>query len=464
MYLIVDTTKRKKCLLFDEYRYLRDHIRNTTTYWRCEKLTGCPGRAIQRGDEPPVISSPHNHDPNKEQNEIIKFKSDIKFRIREEQVPLKQLYRSELIKRYTINPNDVRNLPQFHQIKTSLYRVKNENYPPLPRSINEVSIEGKWRMSMDNKDFILVDHVNPRFLTFGTQQSLHDLCALDHIFLDGTFKSCPDPFAQLYTVHIQSSILNSTVPVLYSLLPNKTKNMYKLFFNELRTVTVKHDLVLNPRFITVDFEQGAISALKHIFPGATLKGCNFHYNQCLFKKIQELGLQKDYYDSSPDDPTSVKSLFKQTAALTFMPMSEINDLWCGIMDKFDHIPHAQEFFDYFTETWVDEGCLFPKTLWNYYNFDGPRTTNGLEGWHHRLNSNIGTTNPNLYVVIEELKKDYAFNMATLKQLENNTNKPPRKKQFIFRNQRIMDLMTRYGKGALSLEEYFVKMCNTISTK
>jgi hypothetical protein len=142
MYLIVDTTKGKKCLLFDEYRYIRDRIRNTTTYWRCEKLTGCPGRAIQRGDEPPVISSPHNHDPNKELNGIIKFKSDLKFRIREEQVPLKQLYRSELIKRYSYNPDNVCNLPQFHQIKTSLYRIKNENYPPLPKSINEVSIEG----------------------------------------------------------------------------------------------------------------------------------------------------------------------------------------------------------------------------------------------------------------------------------------------------------------------------------
>jgi len=48
----------------------------------------------------------------------------------------------------------------------------------------------------------------------------------------------------------------------------------------------------------------------------------------------------------------------------------------------------------------------------------------------------------LYIVIEELKKDYAFNMATLKQL-------------IFLNQRIMDSMARYGKGALSLEEYFI---------
>ena len=134
------------------------------------------------------------------------------------------------------------------------------------------------------------------------------------------------------------------------------------------------------------------------------------------------------------------------------------------MDKFDHIPYAQQFFVYFTDAWMDENCLFPRVLWNYYSFDSPRTTNGLEGWHHRLNSNIGVINPNLYVVIEELKEDYAFNMATLKQLENNTNKLPRKKQFIFRNQRTMELITRYGKGALSLEDYVVNMCNTISTK
>ena len=76
----------------------------------------------------------------------------------------------------------------------------------------------------------------------------------------------------------------------------------------------------------------------------------------------------------------------------------------------------------FTNAWIDEDCLFPRTLGNYYSFDDPRTTNGLEEWHRRLNSNIGITNPNLYVVIEELKKDYAFNMTTLKQHKQTTTK------------------------------------------
>ncbi len=68
--------------------------------------------------------------------------------------------------------------------------------------INAHVILDKWRMTFDNNDFIIVDHYNPRFLTFGTLQSLQDLSTSDHIFLDGTFKSCPSPVAQLYTLHI----------------------------------------------------------------------------------------------------------------------------------------------------------------------------------------------------------------------------------------------------------------------
>ncbi|CAF4683692.1 unnamed protein product, partial [Rotaria magnacalcarata] len=76
----------------------------------------CSGRAKQNSEEPPVLTSPHNHDPPKEANDIAQFKKDLKHRIREEQTPLTQLYRSELIKRYINNPEDVATLPLFHQL------------------------------------------------------------------------------------------------------------------------------------------------------------------------------------------------------------------------------------------------------------------------------------------------------------------------------------------------------------
>ena len=147
-----------------------------------------------------------------------------------------------------------------------------------------------------------------------------------------------------------------------------------------------------------------------------------------------------------------------------MSVSEINNLWYEIMNKFHHIPRSEDFFNYYTDTRIEDGCLFPRHLWNYYDFNGPRTNNGLEGWHHRLNSNIATSNPNLYVTIDELKKDYAFNIATIQQVANNTNKPPRNKKFIYPHLQILDLMKRYEKCYLSLDEYFNKTSKTIGKK
>ena len=65
MFSITETVKDRKCLLFDEYRYYRERIRNTTTYWRNEGISLCHGHVIQRGNDLSIITSAHNHDPDK---------------------------------------------------------------------------------------------------------------------------------------------------------------------------------------------------------------------------------------------------------------------------------------------------------------------------------------------------------------------------------------------------------------
>ena len=123
-----------------------------------------------------------------------------------------------------------------------------------------------------------------------------------------------------------------------------------MLLNELRTIILKHDLVLNPKFITIDFEKGVIAALKNIFPNSKINSCNFHYNQCIFRKIQGIELQQDYYNSSNDDSTYIKCLVQETSALAFISIQEVHDSWCKMTDRFEHITHSQDFFDYFTET------------------------------------------------------------------------------------------------------------------
>ena len=140
-------------------------------------------------------------------------------------------------------------------------------------------ILGMWHTSLNNEEFVLVDQVNPRFIDFGISESLRMLCTADHLFPYETFKSYSAPFSQVYCIHIRSSVLRGTITTLYSLLPNKTKLTYISFFSEVWNV----EIILNPKFIAIDFEQGVINALNHIFSHVMTKGCNFHYNCYLFK-------------------------------------------------------------------------------------------------------------------------------------------------------------------------------------
>ena len=312
-------------------------------------------------------------------------------------MPIRIFFRGEIVNRYTVESDSVRILPQFNQIKNSLYRVKNLNYPPLPKSIENICIEdnkliksnhkllnellfnGKWRLLINGEDFTFIDNKNSRYFIFGTTDSLKMLCSSDHMFADGTFKSSPSPFTQLYSIHTKSSVLNNTLPVLYGLLPNKNKAICTAFFNDLRNICAQYDLILNLQLITVKFEQSCLKSLQNVFPNSDAKGCNFHFSKCSFRKITDLGWQQQYYGSSIDDPYSIAALYQNTCALAFVPVSNINQFWCTIMDNFDRVPGVHQFFDHVTDTWIDSDSLFPNKLWDYCCFQDLRTNNGSEG-------------------------------------------------------------------------------------
>ena len=119
-------------------------------------------------------------------------------------MPVRKAFRGEIVNRYTVEFDSVHVLPQFNQIKNSLYRVKNLNYPSLLKSIedaciddneliksahkllNELLFKGKWRLLLNGKDFTFIDNENPRYFIFGTTDSLKMLCSSDHMFADGT--------------------------------------------------------------------------------------------------------------------------------------------------------------------------------------------------------------------------------------------------------------------------------------
>ena len=58
----------------------------------------------------------------------------------------------------------------------------------------------------------------------------------------------------------------------------------------------------------------------------------------------------------------------------------------GNDNGYQEIENVEDFYDYVTNTWIDDGALFDCVSLNYYDFKSLRTNNHIEGWHHRLHN------------------------------------------------------------------------------
>ena len=110
----------------------------------------------------------------------------------------------------------------------------------------------------------------------------------DTWLIDGTFKSCPTQFCQLYTIHgvLDSNVpeidCSVAIPFVYGYLPGKSTEVYKEFFQVISSKTGEE-----PKVIIADFEMGAISACREVFPAADLNGCLFHFAESIWRRVQD---------------------------------------------------------------------------------------------------------------------------------------------------------------------------------
>ena len=75
---------------------------------------------------------------------------------------------------------------------------------------------------------------------------------------------------------------------------------------------LNQDLVIAPGEVMTDDELALVQSLSLAFPGAALRGCHFHFTQCLWRKVQKLGLAEDYREK---DETVCELFQKQTITI-----------------------------------------------------------------------------------------------------------------------------------------------------
>ena len=52
---------------------------------------------------------------------------------------------------------------------------------------------------------------------------------------------------------------------------------------------------------------------------------------------------------------------------------------------------------------------------HYYDYDGPRTNNHVEGWHSQLKQIVGKPHPNIFEIIHVIREEQATTEMKLEQ-------------------------------------------------
>ncbi|XP_063770714.1 uncharacterized protein LOC134905611 [Pseudophryne corroboree] len=317
-------SRRRMLLNIDGYLLAKNKQRGNVVYWHCtEKVTGpcsCYAKTtIMAGEHQLNTHGEHNHAPKPEKTDVAIAKDAIKRRARDTNDSPSQIIQSVTS---DMPSTSAPCLPNRESLRQLVKRARREDCPPEPTSLDDIDVP-EHLANIDDIKFLGKDSAfhNKRNLLFSTEanlKKLHEACCW---VMDGTFKTCPTLFRQIYSIHAMVGTDETTqrfVPLVYGLLSSKSEDCYTCFFEDLQDYALEYDIKFAPLFILTDFENAAIQAAKRVFLGSTHKCCLFHLGQNIWRKIQSFVLATQY---GHDHAFSMK--LRHLQALAFLPSDEI---------------------------------------------------------------------------------------------------------------------------------------------
>jgi MULE transposase domain len=138
--------------------------------------------------------------------------------------------------------------------------------------------------------------VDNHLLCFGTKTFFKKLMKAKQVHMDGTFKVCPSPYKQLFTLcsfhhdddaGYEDSLNNRLIPRIYCLLSGKSQTVYEELFQLIIDKADQWNVDVEWEHSMSDYEASIFNALSAKFPLINSRGCHFHYCQAIFRRMEK---------------------------------------------------------------------------------------------------------------------------------------------------------------------------------
>ena len=428
----VVSTRNKKKLIDNSHLFVKEKQSGEKTIWKCDQFYTRKCHARVHTNDESIIKrlGEHNHAGDIARVEAAKVINETK----EKAITTQETTHCIATQAYVgVSQAVAGQLPTPQYLKRNIQNARKvtAQVPANPVSLLELSIPSKYRITHSNEPFLLFDSDDgsDRIIIFSTRRNLQLLSSTSNWYADGTFKTAPPLFNQLYSIH---GIVNRDVlPLVYILMANKTEESYNKVLSELKALGP----TLSPRTIMTDFERAAINAFRAVFPDSDQQGCFFHFSQCLFRSIQSNGLQQLY-----ENDAGFALKMRMIAAIAFVPVADVVISFEHLIDNTDFPEEVHSVLDYFEDTWIGRPNRrlirrpprFDHVMWNCFDaakFCASKTNNACEGWHRSFSELIGAAHPTIWKFLEILKGEQARNEAIMEQYTAGAEPPRKKKKY-----------------------------------
>ncbi|XP_013198864.1 uncharacterized protein LOC132904259 [Amyelois transitella] len=413
---------------------LKEKYKNGTAAWECinRKKQKCGGKITVK-DNQIVTEKRHECQPDFIKNEIDEALFKCKQDVSSPEFPTVTSVYNAAVASYKNSGFDlIQKIPPLKSVKSTLYRARNAS-----KGMKKIKYTNLAEVEIPSTcmDFLLADYSydEQRILVFSSQRSRAVISQGKHFMGDGTFKSCPTPFLQLYTIHCDiGSTDKSTniIPVAYALLSSKDTDTYEKLFYIIKSQIPDW----NPITFKTDFEMAAMNAIISVFPNVIRKGCYFHFSKAVWKKGKDLGLTKSKI---------TRRQVALCAVLPYLPQDQIFNGWFYIAAHSPDDKKSKIFRKYMVTQWLRDDFI---PLWCVFG-ERHRTTNNLESWHNKLNKLIKKKQPNIVELIKALQSDASYYEVISQQDRNVCN---RLKQSIHWDNFILEKTLEFIDGQITI--------------